>query len=114
MVLLYLLSQVVTFSGLKMPNQTSSKRIALSVPPDLDQVLDDLAKLQGIPKTKVILSILSEMSPILFQVRDALEQVKSSADPSSVIKSFGLSVLSQSATATAVLAQEVNSIGIDK
>lgn len=97
-----------------MPNQTSSKRVALSVPPDLDAVLDDLARLQGIPKTKVILSILSEMNPILVQVRDALEQVKSSSDPSSVVKAFGLSAVSQAATATAVLAHEVNSIGKTK
>lgn len=94
-----------------MPNQTLSKRVALSVPPDLDAVLDDLARLQGIPKTKVILSILSEMNPILLQIRDALEELKSSSDPSSVVKAFGLAAVSQAATATAVLADEVNSIG---
>lgn len=97
-----------------MPNQSNSKRVALSVPPDLDDVLEDLSRLQGIPKTKVILSILNEMHPILSQVRDALEQVKASSDPVSVVKAFGLTAVSQAAAATAVLADEVNSVGIKK
>lgn len=97
-----------------MPNQSNSKRIALSVPPDLDDVLEDLSRLQGIPKTKVILSILNEMHPILSQVRDALQQVKASSDPVSVVKAFGLTAVSQAAAATAVLADEVNSVGIKK
>lgn len=97
-----------------MPNQSNSKRIALSVPPDLDDVLEDLSRLQGIPKTKVILSILNEIHPILSQVRDALQQVKASSDPVSVVKAFGLTAVSQAAAATAVLADEVNSVGIKK
>lgn len=94
-----------------MPNKTASKRVALSIPPDLDSILEHLAKLQGVPKTKLILSLISEMSPILVQVIDALEQVKTSSDPSSVAKSFGVSIVSQAATATAVLANEVDSLG---
>jgi hypothetical protein len=97
-----------------MPNQSNSKRVALSVPPDLDGVLEDLSRLQGIPKTKVILSILNEMHPILTQVRDALEEVKLSSDPVSVVRAFGLAAVSHAASATAVLADEVNSVGIKK
>lgn len=82
-------------------------RIALTVPPDLNQILDDLARLQGIPKTKVILSILTEMQPILSDLRDALHSVKTSPDPQAIFRSFGLSSVSHATRATADLASEV-------
>lgn len=82
-------------------------RVALTVPPDLNQILDDLARLQGIPKTKVILSILMEMQPILSELRDALHNVKTSSDPKSVLRSFGLSAVTNATKATADLASEV-------
>ena len=34
------------------------KRIALSVPPDMDDVLDKLSDLTGQPKTKIILEMM--------------------------------------------------------
>jgi hypothetical protein len=82
-------------------------RVALTVPPELNQILDDLARLQGIPKTKVILSILTEMKPILSELRDALHNVKTSSDPQSVLRSFGLSSVTNATKATADLASEV-------
>lgn len=85
-------------------------RVALTVPPDLNQILDDLARLQGIPKTKVILSILTEMQPILSELRDALHNVKTSSDPNSVLRSFGLSAVTNATKATADLASEVGTL----
>jgi repressor of nif and glnA expression len=85
-------------------------RVALTVPPDLNQILDDLARLQGIPKTKVILSILTEMQPILSELRDALHNVKTSSDPKSVLMSFGLSAVTNATKATADLASEVGTL----
>ena len=68
-----------------MPNQPNSKRIALSAPPELNKILEDLSELQGIPKTKVILSLLEEMQPQLIAFRDALKAVKEGRNPNKIL-----------------------------
>lgn len=71
-----------------MPNQTNSKRLSLSVAPDLHKVLTDLAKLQKKPKSRIIVEILEEALPTLIQFRDALEQVSKGADAQTVANSL--------------------------
>lgn len=55
-----------------------SKRLALSLKPDLDVVITELAKLSGKTKTSVVNSILEDMKPSLIQVVNALKTVKTS------------------------------------
>ena len=52
------------------------KRIALSVPPDMDDLLDKVSALTGQPKTKVIVEMLEQYVPILEQMLKALEQIR--------------------------------------
>ena len=52
------------------------KRIALSVPPEMDDVLDRISVLTQQPKTKIILELLEEFVPVLQQTLDALEQIQ--------------------------------------
>lgn len=68
-----------------MPNQTNSKRIALSVPPELHKIIEELSELQSIPKTKVILSLLEEIQPQLEALRDALKAVKEGRNPNKIL-----------------------------
>jgi len=67
-----------------LPNQTQSKRVGLSVPPDLNNILEDLSELQGIPKTKVITSLLIELQPQLSLYRDALKAAKEGQNPNRI------------------------------
>ncbi len=67
-----------------MPSQ--ARRVQLTVyDQELDAVLDKVAKLQAIPKTKVIMNILIEMKPVLVDLVEALEMVKSKKDPTSLL-----------------------------
>ena len=43
------------------------KRIALTVPHELDDLLNKLSVLQGIPKTKIIIDIFEQAHPYLKQ-----------------------------------------------
>ena len=59
-----------------MPNQTISKRIPISLKPELYAVVSDLAELQNKPMSQVVVGILEEMYPMLEMVRDGLKEVK--------------------------------------
>jgi hypothetical protein len=69
-------------------------RIALTVPEDVDALLDRVSELQGVPKTKVILNLLIEMKPTLEHLILALEAVKANKDPSSILMSMTSHLLS--------------------
>ena len=62
-----------------------ARRVPLTVPDNLDVSLGRVAKLQGIPKSKLIINILLEMESTLSDFADALEKVKSKKDPTSVL-----------------------------
>lgn len=67
-----------------MPSQ--ARRVQLTVyDEELDAVLDKVAQLQAIPKTKVIMNILLEMKPVLVDLVEALEMVKVKKDPTSLL-----------------------------
>ena len=72
-----------------MPNQTTSKRVPLSLSPQLYEIISDLSELQNKPMSRVIVELLEEMQPVLLSVRDGLQEVKDSNDPKSVLKRLG-------------------------
>jgi predicted DNA-binding protein len=65
------------------------KRIALSVPPEMDEILERLAALTNQPKTKLILEMLEEYTPVLEQTLNALEQIHAA----SIAKQFASDLL---------------------
>ena len=70
------------------------KRIALSVPPKMDEVLERLAVLTNQPKTKLILEMLEEYAPILEQTLNALEQIKANKENApNIAKQFATEML---------------------
>jgi hypothetical protein len=72
-----------------MPNQTTSKRVPLSLSPQLYEIISELSELQNKPMSRVIVELLEEMQPVLSSVRDGLQEVKDSNDPKSVLKRLG-------------------------
>lgn len=59
-----------------MPNQTSSKRISISLSPELHSVISDLSQLQNKPMSRVVVELLDELTPLLSNVRDGLMEVQ--------------------------------------
>lgn len=51
-----------------------ARRVPLTIyDQELDDILDEAARLQGIPKTKIIMNILLEMKPVLFDLVEVLK-----------------------------------------
>lgn len=50
-----------------------NRRVVLTVRPDLDAILDNIARLKGQPKSRVIVEILENAKPILSAVSEMLE-----------------------------------------
>lgn len=57
-----------------MPSQ--KPRVALTLPDDLNAVFERIAVLQGVPKTKVILELLTAYQPVLQEMLIALEKIE--------------------------------------
>ena len=76
-----------------MPNQTNSKRISISLNPDLYAVISDLADLQNKPMSRVVVEHMEEMHPVLSQLRDGIKEVKESNNKDEVLKRIGSAVL---------------------
>ena len=76
-----------------MPNQTNSKRISISLNPDLYAVISDLADLQKKPMSRVVVELMEEMHPVLSQLRDGIKEVKESNNKEEVLKRIGSAVL---------------------
>lgn len=62
-----------------MPSQ--KPRVALTIPDDLNELFDELSKLNETPKSKFIVELLIQMQPILESQREALLSVKRGVSP---------------------------------
>ena len=76
-----------------MPNQTNSKRISISLNPDLYALISHLADLQNKPMSRVVVELVEEMHPVLSQLRDGIKEVKESNNKDEVLKRIGSAVL---------------------
>ena len=93
-----------------MPNQTNSKRISISLNPELHAVISDLADLQNKPMSQVVVGILGEMHPMLEMVRDGLKEVKNGTDPKAVLKQFGSDLILEGSEHLGELSKEVKKL----
>jgi predicted transposase YdaD len=55
---------------------TKSKRLPLTLDPELGKLIEDIAELRGIKQTRVVTEILEESKPQLMIIRDALTAIK--------------------------------------
>ena len=93
-----------------MPNQTNSKRISISLNPELYAVVSDLANFQNKPMSQVVVGILEEMHPMLEMVRDGLKEVKEGTDPKAVLKKFGSDLILDGSEQLGELSKEVKKL----
>lgn len=93
-----------------MPNQTNSKRISISLNPELYAVVSQLADLQNKPMSQVVVGILEEMHPMLEVVLDGLKEVKKGTDPKAVLKKFGSDLILDGSEHLGELSKEVKKL----
>lgn len=93
----------------KLPSQ--KPRLNLTLPDSLNDVISDLAELQGIPKTRVITEILIEIEPMLKQTVDALKAVKENKeDALKIARDYAQTAILESNEKLGVFAQEVKKL----
>lgn len=69
-------------------------RIALTIPDDLNDLLDRLSDFSGTPKSKLIVEMLEQYSPIFEQVLSSLEQIKADKEKAPLVaKEFATNML---------------------
>lgn len=61
---------------------TKKPRINLSVDEDMNELLIELAALQGIPKATLVTDYLDMLRPHMVEIRDAIRMVNEKKDPS--------------------------------
>lgn len=89
----------------------SRTRIALSVPPDMEDVLDKLSTLTGQPKTKIIIEMLEQYLPVLEQTVEALEQIKNNKENAlSIVQKFAGDLLLDGNQMLGQIATEVKNL----
>ncbi|MDY7408208.1 hypothetical protein [Acinetobacter baumannii] len=92
-----------------MSNQ--KKRIALTVPEDMDAVLERLSELTGAPKTRLIMEMLQEYFPILERTLGALEQIVADKENAKdIAKKFASEMLLDGNEKLGIIATEVKSL----
>ncbi|MDN5623805.1 MAG: hypothetical protein L0G96_11770 [Acinetobacter sp.] len=102
------LFEIVTLKNI-MPTQ--KPRIALTVPDDLNDLLDRLSDLSGTPKTKLIVEMLEQYSPVLEQVLSAMEQMKADKEKApQIAKKFANEMLLDATSMVGDFSKEVKKL----
>lgn len=92
-----------------MPSQ--KPRVALTLPDDLNAVFERIAELQGVPKTKVILELLTAYQPILEETLKALEKIANDKENSKAIaKEFAQTMLLDANSMLGDMSKEVKDL----
>jgi predicted DNA-binding protein len=92
-----------------MPSQ--KPRVALTLPDDLNAVFERLSQKQGVPKTKIIIELLSAYQPILEETLDALDKIEKDKDNAKQIaKEFGQNLLLDANMALGMVSKEVKDL----
>lgn len=92
-----------------MPSQ--KPRIALTVPEEINATLERLSVLTGVPKSKLIIEMLSEYVPILERTIEALQQIQDDkANASTIAKQFANDLLLEGNEKLGVIASEAKKL----
>ena len=54
-------------------SKKQNRRVVLTVQPELDSILDNISRLKGQPKSRIIVEILENAKPVLSAISDMLE-----------------------------------------
>lgn len=92
-----------------MPSQ--KPRVALTLPDDLNDVFERISALQKVPKTKVILELLSAYQPILEETVKALEKIENDRENAQQIaKEFAQTMLLDANSMIGDMSKEVRDL----
>lgn len=92
-----------------MSNQ--NPRVALTVPKDLNDILQRLSDIQEIPKTKIIIELLTAYQPILEETLSALEKIhKDKENAQKIVKEFGQNLLLDASVMLGNMSKEVKDL----
>ena len=61
---------------------TNKPRLNLSLDTDMNELIAELAALQGIPKATLVVQYLDMLRPHMVEIRDAIRKVNEKKDPS--------------------------------
>ena len=61
---------------------TNKPRLNLSLDTDMNELITELAALQGIPKATLVVQYLDMLRPHMVEIRDAIRMVNEKKDPS--------------------------------
>lgn len=93
----------------KLPSQ--KPRVALTLPDDLNSIFEQIAEFQGVPKTKIILELLTAYQPVLEQTLDALQQIEQDKENAQQIaKQFGQNLLLDAGVMIGQVSKEVQDL----
>lgn len=83
---------------------TKKQRINLTVDDDMNALFDDLAKLTGVPKTRLIMDFLREAEPAFRTMKKGLLMAKNSREK---LPSVFIDLASQANQQTAIINKEL-------
>lgn len=83
------------------------KRVALTLPHSLDHTLEQLSKLEGVPKTKIITDLLLQAEPVLNNVLEALLNIQADkANAAQVVREFAAKTILDGTEQLGIIASE--------
>lgn len=86
-------------------------RVALTIPDDLNDLLDKVSDLSGTPKTKLIVEMLEQYSPVLEQVLSAMQQIKADKEKApEIAKKFANEMLLDATSMVGDFSKEVKKL----
>ncbi|MEG2307344.1 MAG: hypothetical protein RSB94_08395 [Erysipelotrichaceae bacterium] len=86
-------------------------RIALTIPHDLNDLLDNVSTLSRTPKTKLIVEMLEQYSPVLEQVLSAMQQIKADKEKApEIAKKFANEMLLDATSMVGDFSKEIRKL----
>lgn len=86
-------------------------RVALTIPDDLNDLLDKVSDLSGTPKTKLIVEMLEQYFPVLEQVLSAMQQMKADKEKApEIAKKFANEMLLDATSMVGDFSKEVKKL----
>ena len=93
-----------------MPNQTTSKRISISLKPNVYSLIFDLAEMQNKPMSRVVVDLLDEFEPLLANTVSILKELEKSNNKDDVLRKFGQDFIMQATSELGDISKKVSDL----
>lgn len=86
-------------------------RVALTVPDDLNTLFDRISDLNGVPKTKLMVELLTAYTPVLEEMLDTLEKIHADKENAQkIVKQFGQNLVMEASSLLGDVSKEVQGL----